>query len=273
MGGAQPAPLVGPALGQYRLNLMAFRKDFNTQTQKYKPNTLMAVTITAFKDNTFEFTVKSPSVTWYLKKTVGLVSGSSWPSRVIATTLSVRHIYEIAKVKQSDPYCQYMSLESIYFCIVMVKYKTTASSQVQSNRVGNLAEQPPIPPPHSSPSAVKPPIPPQSLIPLISILMPTPAATPFDLEETLPTLTTATTKCIDFVVLCGDWNDSNDHKNNQESLQWALAYMKESFTWVDTDATMVRNIWEKIFQDATKTNDILRGFRAHSQVIKRYRRV
>ncbi|WRX08996.1 Large ribosomal subunit protein uL11 [Theobroma cacao] len=97
---------------------MAFRKDFNTQTQKYKPNTLMAVTITAFKDNTFEFTVKSPSVTWYLKKAVGLVSGSSWPSHVIATTLSVRHIYEIAKVKQSDPYCQYMSLESICKSII-----------------------------------------------------------------------------------------------------------------------------------------------------------
>ncbi|KAK8995558.1 hypothetical protein V6N11_075828 [Hibiscus sabdariffa] len=112
-GGARPAPPVGPALGQYRLNLMAFCKDFNARTQKYKPDTPMAVTITAFKDNTFEFTVKSPSVTWYLKKAAGIESGSSRPGHVIATTLSVRHIYEIAKIKQSDPYCQYMSLESI----------------------------------------------------------------------------------------------------------------------------------------------------------------
>jgi hypothetical protein len=58
-GGARPAPPVGPALGQYRLNLMAFCKDFNARTQKYKPDTPIAVTITAFKDNTFEFTVKS----------------------------------------------------------------------------------------------------------------------------------------------------------------------------------------------------------------------
>ena len=56
----------------------------------------MAVTITAFKDNTFEFTVKSPSVTWYLKKAAGIESGSSRPGHVVASTLSVKHIYEIA---------------------------------------------------------------------------------------------------------------------------------------------------------------------------------
>ncbi|KAL6338855.1 hypothetical protein AAG906_024005 [Vitis piasezkii] len=106
-GAARPAPPVGPALGQYRLNLMAFCKDFNARTQKYKPDTPMAVTITAYKDNTFEFTVKSPSVTWYLKKAAGIELGSGRP-----------HIYEIAKVKQSDPYCQYMSLESICKSII-----------------------------------------------------------------------------------------------------------------------------------------------------------
>ncbi|KAF9626270.1 hypothetical protein IFM89_031783 [Coptis chinensis] len=74
-GAARPAPPVGPALGQYRLNLMAFCKDFNARTQKYKPDTPMGVKITAFKDNTFEFTVKSPSVTWYLKKAAVHVFG------------------------------------------------------------------------------------------------------------------------------------------------------------------------------------------------------
>ncbi|KAL5752274.1 hypothetical protein ACOSP7_022458 [Xanthoceras sorbifolium] len=117
-GGARPAPPVGPALGQYRLNLMAFCKDFNARTQKYKPDTPMAVTITAFKDNTFEFTVKSPSVTWYLKKAAGVDSGSSRPGHVTASTVTLKHVYEIAKVKQSDPYCQYMSLESICKSII-----------------------------------------------------------------------------------------------------------------------------------------------------------
>lgn len=117
-GGARPAPPVGPALGQYRLNLMAFCKDFNARTQKYKPETPMSVTITAFKDNTFEFAVKSPSVTWYLKKAAGIESGSSRPGHVTASTVTLKHIYEIAKVKQSDPYCQYMPLESICKSII-----------------------------------------------------------------------------------------------------------------------------------------------------------
>ncbi|KAG5241556.1 hypothetical protein OIU85_008833 [Salix viminalis] len=117
-GGARPAPPVGPALGQYRLNLMAFCKDFNARTQKYKPDTPMSVTITAFKDNTFEFTVKSPSATWYLKKAAGIESGSGRPGHVEASTVTLKHVYEIAKVKQSDPYCQYMSLESICKSII-----------------------------------------------------------------------------------------------------------------------------------------------------------
>lgn len=117
-GAARPAPPVGPALGQYRLNLMAFCKDFNARTQKYKPETPMAVTITAFKDNTFEFTVKSPSVTWFIKKAAGIESGSSRPGHVVASSISIRHVFEIAKVKQSDPFCQFMPLESICKSII-----------------------------------------------------------------------------------------------------------------------------------------------------------
>ncbi|CDP16394.1 unnamed protein product [Coffea canephora] len=98
--GARPAPLMRPALGQYRLNLMAFYKDFNARIQKYKPNTPMAVVITTFKDNTFEFTVRSPLVTWYLKKAAGLEKGSRRPGHITASSLTLKHVYEIAKVKQ-----------------------------------------------------------------------------------------------------------------------------------------------------------------------------
>jgi large subunit ribosomal protein L11 len=97
---------------------MAFCKDFNARTQKYKPDTPMAVTITAFKDNSFEFTVKSPTVSWYIKKAAGVDKGSTRPGHLSVTTLSVRHVYEIAKVKQTDPFCQYMPLESICKSII-----------------------------------------------------------------------------------------------------------------------------------------------------------
>ncbi|KAJ4837923.1 hypothetical protein Tsubulata_022513 [Turnera subulata] len=112
-GGARTAPPLGPALGQYKVNLMAFCKDFNARTQKYKPETPVGVTITTFKDNTFEFVVKSPSVTWYLKKAAGIEFGSPRPGHVEASTVTLKHVHEIAKVKQSDPFCQYMPLESI----------------------------------------------------------------------------------------------------------------------------------------------------------------
>ncbi|KAF5188530.1 50S ribosomal protein L11 [Thalictrum thalictroides] len=74
-GAARPASPVGPDLGQYRLNLMAFCKDCNVRSHKYKANTPMVVTITTFKDNTFDFTVKSPLVIWYLKKKTDIDSG------------------------------------------------------------------------------------------------------------------------------------------------------------------------------------------------------
>ncbi|XP_072963216.1 uncharacterized protein [Typha angustifolia] len=117
-GAARPAPPVGPALGQYRLNLMAFCKDFNARTQKYKPDMPMAVTITAYKDNTFEFTVKSPTVTWFLKKAAGIESGSSRPGHTVVSSITLRHVYEIAKVKQSDPFSKHMSIEAICKSII-----------------------------------------------------------------------------------------------------------------------------------------------------------
>ncbi|XP_057828322.1 uncharacterized protein LOC131039552 isoform X1 [Cryptomeria japonica] len=117
-GGAKPAPPVGPALGQYRLNLMTFCKDFNARTQHIKPETPMSVLLTAYKDNTFDFIVKSPSVTWYLKKAAGIQAGSGKPGHETVATLSVKHIYEIAKIKQTDPNCQTMPLESICKSII-----------------------------------------------------------------------------------------------------------------------------------------------------------
>ncbi|OAY75511.1 50S ribosomal protein L11 [Ananas comosus] len=98
-GAARPAP-------PYRLNLMAFCKDFNARTQKYKPDTPMAVTITAYKDNTFEFTVKSPSVTWFLKKAAGIESGSGRPGHTVVSSIMLSHVYEIAKGEAVRPVLQ-----------------------------------------------------------------------------------------------------------------------------------------------------------------------
>uniref|UniRef100_A0A0D3HEH7 Large ribosomal subunit protein uL11m n=2 Tax=Oryza TaxID=4527 RepID=A0A0D3HEH7_9ORYZ len=101
-----------------RLNLMAFCKDFNARTQKYKAETPMQVTLTAYKDSTFEFVVKSPSVSWFLKKAAGIETASGRPGHTVVSSLSLRHVYEIAKLKQSDPYCKHMSLEALCKSII-----------------------------------------------------------------------------------------------------------------------------------------------------------
>lgn len=112
-GQAKPAPPVGPALGQHRLNLMAFCKDFNARTQSIKSDVPMSVMVTAYKDNSFEFIVKSPSTSYFLKKAAGLQSGGGNAGHKVAGFVTPKHIYEIAKIKQADPDCQYMSLEAI----------------------------------------------------------------------------------------------------------------------------------------------------------------
>jgi large subunit ribosomal protein L11 len=112
-GQAKPAPPVGPALGQHRLNLMAFCKDFNARTAHLKSDVPMSVLVTAYNDNTFDFSIKSPSVSYFLKKAAGLQSGSSRPGHEAAGVVTLKHIYEIAKIKQTDPDCQYLELEAI----------------------------------------------------------------------------------------------------------------------------------------------------------------
>ncbi|KAB1216320.1 54S ribosomal protein L19, mitochondrial [Morella rubra] len=118
--GAVPAEPSGLLQGLQCMHseVQAFCKDFNARTQKYKPDTPMAMTITAFKDNTLVFTVKSPSVTWYIKKAAGVESGSGRLGHEVISTVTLKHVYEIAKIKQSDPYCQFMPLKSICKSII-----------------------------------------------------------------------------------------------------------------------------------------------------------
>ena len=117
-GAARPGQPISPALSSYRLNLMAFCKDFNARTQKYKADTPMHVTVTAYKDNTFDFVVKSPPVSWFLKKAAGIETASSRPGHSNVSSLTLRHVYEIAKLKQADPFCKHMSLEALCKSII-----------------------------------------------------------------------------------------------------------------------------------------------------------
>lgn len=102
-GKATPTPPIGPALGQRGVKSMDFCKQFNERTKDYIQGTPISTLITVKKDKSFTFVTKTPPTTWLLKKAAGVEKGSARPGEVDAGTISVKHVYEIAKIKQADP--------------------------------------------------------------------------------------------------------------------------------------------------------------------------
>ena len=104
-GAANPSPPIGPALGQRGLNIMEFCKAFNAQTQKMEKNTPIPVVITTYQDRSFTFELKTPPVSFFLKKAASLQSGSKAPGRDIAGEVSKAQVKEIAVQKMKDLNC------------------------------------------------------------------------------------------------------------------------------------------------------------------------
>ena len=101
-GTANPAPPIGPALGQRGLNIMEFCKAFNAQTQKAEPGLPLPVVITAYTDKSFTFIIKTPPVTVLIKKAAGIESGSPRPHTDKVGKITKKQVEDIAKVKQPD---------------------------------------------------------------------------------------------------------------------------------------------------------------------------
>lgn len=100
-GKANPAPPVGPALGQYGLNIMEFCKTYNERT-KNKEGTVIPVEITVYEDRTFTFVCKTPPTSVLLKEAAGLEKGSGVPNREKVGKISREKLKEIAKIKMPD---------------------------------------------------------------------------------------------------------------------------------------------------------------------------
>ena len=101
-GEANPAPPVGPALGQRGLNIMDFCKAFNEKTKKLEKGSPIPVVITIYKDKTFDFITKLPPVSYYLKKAAKIEKGSSTPGRELIGKVSIKDIEKIANQKMAD---------------------------------------------------------------------------------------------------------------------------------------------------------------------------
>ncbi len=100
-GQANPAPPVGPALGQQGVNIMQFCKEFNAATQS-QAGLIIPVVITVYQDKTFTFITKSPPAAVLLKKAAGIAKGSGVPNRDKVGKVTRAQVEEIAKLKEKD---------------------------------------------------------------------------------------------------------------------------------------------------------------------------
>ena len=100
-GKANPAPPIGPALGQHGVNIMEFCKQFNEKT-KGQEGSIIPVIITVYTDRSFTFIMKTPPASDLLKKAAGIIKGSGTPNKEKVARVSAAQVQEIARLKMPD---------------------------------------------------------------------------------------------------------------------------------------------------------------------------
>lgn len=100
-GKANPAPPIGPALGQHGVNIMQFCKEYNAKTSD-QAGMIVPVEITVYEDRSFDFILKTPPASVLLKKAAGVEKGSNQPNKNKIATLTRAQIRDIAKIKMPD---------------------------------------------------------------------------------------------------------------------------------------------------------------------------
>ena len=100
-GQANPAPPIGPALGQHGVNIMEFCKAYNAATESQRGN-VIPVEITVYEDRSFTFVTKTPPAAELIKKAAGVAKGSAAPHRTKVGTLTMDQVREIASTKMAD---------------------------------------------------------------------------------------------------------------------------------------------------------------------------
>ena len=100
-GKANPAPQIGPALGQHGINIMAFVKDYNERTAS-QAGTIVPAEITVFEDRSFTFVTKTPPVAFLLRTAAGVEKGSPIPNKTKVGSISRQQLHEIAELKMKD---------------------------------------------------------------------------------------------------------------------------------------------------------------------------
>ncbi|KAK6462580.1 Mitochondrial/chloroplast ribosomal protein L11 [Scheffersomyces coipomensis] len=112
-GKAAPAPPVGPALGSKGVKAIDFCKEFNARTAHYNPGTPIPVVIQVKPDRSFTFEMKSPPTSWLLMEAAKISKGAAKAGKESVGEISLKHVYEIAKIKKTDDRHKNVELKSI----------------------------------------------------------------------------------------------------------------------------------------------------------------
>ena len=115
-GAANPAPPVGPALGQHGVNIMDFCKQFNEKTRKLEQGVPIPVVLTVYEDRTFTFITKMPPMAALIKKAAGLAKGSGVPNKDKVGKMNLKQVEEVAKLKLPD-----LNTKDVKMAMEMVK--------------------------------------------------------------------------------------------------------------------------------------------------------
>src|SRR5215510_9138449 len=130
-GSANPSPPIGPALGQRGLAIMEFCKQFNAQTQKMEKGSPIPVVITVYQDRSFTFEMRTPPVSYFIKKAAKLESGSKTPGREKVGSVTKAQVREIAQQKMKDLNCD--TIEAVMMVKERAKAKFDETIEVAMN--------------------------------------------------------------------------------------------------------------------------------------------